>query len=205
MGRKGLDSGFHGNTRFMLHLKIRRQLQSAWEKSTNKNFPQWPLEAVQLICSHFSTQIAKIRPRRCKSCYDCKYEYSPLLHRVSKQATQDRCTGWVCRQHTTATPGEYAGNTPPPPKYECTRTYLQVRSMTKHYGTRTQNPPPKNPIQISCHCDVKGIPQHYACLYQCYTWPIVKNNLFDDHHRGISLYLDTVHSVLQARTARGQL
>jgi hypothetical protein len=40
-----------------------------------------------------------------------------------------------------------------------------------------------------------GIPQR-ACLYQCYwyTWPIVKNNL-----------LDTEHSVLPARTARGQL
>jgi hypothetical protein len=35
-------------------------------------------------------------------------------------------------------------------------------------------------------------------------WPIVKNNLLDNNQRGISLYLDTVHSVLQARTARGQ-
>jgi hypothetical protein len=50
-----------------------------------------------------------------------------------------------------------------------------------------------------------GIPQRYACLYQCYTWPIVKNNLFDDDQWGITLYLDTVHSVLLARTARGQL
>jgi hypothetical protein len=50
-----------------------------------------------------------------------------------------------------------------------------------------------------------GIPQRYEYICQCYTWPIVKNNLFDDDQRGISLYLDTVHSVLPARTARGQL
>jgi hypothetical protein len=37
------------------------------------------------------------------------------------------------------------------------------------------------------------------------TWPIVKNNLLDDDQRGISLYIDTVHSVLPARTAHGQL
>jgi hypothetical protein len=75
--------------------------------------------------------------------------------------------------------------TPSVPKYECTRT--------------------QNPIQISRHCDVMGIPQRYACHYQFYTWLIVKNNLFDDDQQGISLYLDTVHSVLPARTARGQL
>jgi hypothetical protein len=65
--------------------------------------------------------------------------------------------------------------------------------------------PPKNRIQISRHCDAMGIPQHYACLYQCNTWPIVKNNLFDDEQQGILLYIDTMHSVLPARTARGQL
>jgi hypothetical protein len=65
--------------------------------------------------------------------------------------------------------------------------------------------PTKNPIQILRHCDVMGIPLLYERLYQCNTWPIVKNNLFDDDQRGISLYLDTVHSVLPVRTARGQL
>jgi hypothetical protein len=48
---------------------------------------------------------------------------------------------------------------------------VRVRSYPK---------PPKNPIQILRHCDVMGIRQRYACLYQCCTWPIVKNNLFDD-------------------------
>jgi hypothetical protein len=48
-----------------------------------------------------------------------------------------------------------------------------------------------------------GFPHLYEHLYQCDTWPIVKNNLFADDQLGIALYL--VDSVLPARTAHGQL
>jgi hypothetical protein len=133
--------------------------------------------------------------------------YRPHLSDIQRQTLTLTSISWSTVQYK-----KHIFSPPPPLVLFPEHLHLLTPSVLSFQYAQCQSTsalipksPPKNNSNFTPLWCYGNSPVLYACLYQCYTWPIVKNNLFDDEQWGISLYLDTVHSVLPARTAHGQL